>query len=212
MIRFGKLALAFGMVALMAAPALAQGRGGFGGGMGGGMLLTNKGVQAEIKVTEEQASKLTTFAEEFRAKQREAFQGFQDMSQEERQAKMKEMTESMNKGLAEILKPEQLKRFHEIQLQQAGAMGLAQGAAAEKLKLTDDQKSQIREIQQESMQAMGDLREQFQNDREGAMKKMASIRKETLEKALKVLTAEQKKTYEGLTGKPYEVKFEPRPN
>jgi Spy/CpxP family protein refolding chaperone len=215
---FGKLALACFAAALIAAPARAQGQGrGFGGMMGGGaMLLANKGVQTEIKATEEQTSKLNTLAEEIRGKQREAMQGFQDLSQEERREKMqtvqREMQESIGKGLAEILKPEQTKRFHQIQTQQGGAQAFATPRIAEALKLTDDQKSKIRDINQETMQAMGELRQQFQDDREGAMKKMAELRKSATDKAVEVLTADQKTTWKSLTGEPYEVKFEPRPN
>ena len=54
-------------------------------------------------------------AEELRTKQREAFQGLQNVPQDERGAKMAEVTKSINsdtdKGLADILKPEQVKRF-----------------------------------------------------------------------------------------------------
>jgi Spy/CpxP family protein refolding chaperone len=215
---FGKLAMAFAVVVLMAAPALAQqGRGGFGGGMGGGgMLLTNKSVHAEIKATEEQVSKLTTFAEEFRGKQREAMQGLQDLSQEDRQAKMRDvMTKSqteMNAALAGILKPEQVTRFHEIQLQQGGAQALLTPKVAEDLKLTDEQKTKVREINQEAGAQMREIFQGAADDREGAMKKMTALRKETTGKALKVLTDKQKTSYDKLLGKPFEIKLEPRPN
>jgi len=211
---FGKLALAFGLVALTAAPALAQGRGGFMGG--GAMLLTNKSVQTELKATEDQTSKLTTLAEEIRGKQREAFQGLQDLSDDERRTKMQEIQKTIqadiDKGLGDILKADQIKRFHQIQLQQAGATGLLQARVDEALKLTDEQKGKIRDINQETMTQMQGLREEFQNDREGAMKKVAEIRKSANEKALAVLTDSQKTTYKGLVGSPFEIKIEPRPN
>jgi hypothetical protein len=213
---FGKLVLACGLVALMTAPAHAQGRGGFGMGGGGAALLSNKGVQKEIKATEEQASKLTTFAEEMQGKAREAFQGFQDLSQEERREKMQAFQKTQQadiaKGLAEILKPDQVKRFHQIQTQTAGANAFATPRVAEALKLTDDQKAKVQTINQETMESMRGLREEFQNDREGAMKKMAEIRKSATDKAVALLTADQKATWKDLTGDPYEVKFEPRPN
>lgn len=211
---FGKLALGLGLVVLSAAPALAQrGGGGFGGPA---MFLTNKGVQQEIKASDEQASKLNTLGEEIRTKQTEARQGLQDLPQDERRAKMTEANKTLqadvNKGLAEILKPEQVKRFHQIQLQQAGSNGLLQTHVADKLKLTDDQKTKVGDINKELMTSMGELRGQFQNDREGTMKKMAESRKSANEKALDVLTSEQKTTYKDLVGASYEFKFEPRPN
>jgi len=212
---FGKLALALGAVVMMSTPAWAQGRGGFGGG-GGAMLLTNKGVQKELKVTDDQASKLTTFSEEMRAKQREAFQGLQDLSDDERRTKMQELQRSMQadmkKGLTDILKPEQLTRFQQIQRQQMGAQAFLMPDVADTLKITDEQKTKLQEIQQESGQQMREVFQEFQNDREGATKKMAELRKASTDKAMAVLTDSQKKSWKDMIGEPFEVKFEPRPN
>jgi Spy/CpxP family protein refolding chaperone len=212
---FGKMVLALGVVALMAAPARAQQGRGFGMFGGGAALLTNKGVQKELKVTDEQASKLDTFAQEMRDKQREQFEKFRDIPKDERREKMQEMTRTMNaellKGLGNILHPEQVKRFEQIQLQQAGPAAFMMPRAQEGLKLTDDQKSKVREINDELGQSMRGLAQDFQSDREGAMKKFAEMRKQAAEKALGVLTDEQKKTWKELTGEPFEVKFEPRP-
>jgi Spy/CpxP family protein refolding chaperone len=214
---FGKAVLAIGMVALMAGPARAQGRGfGMFGGGGGVMLLSNKGVQKEVKATDEQVSKLDAFAEEMRTKQREAFQGFQDLSTEERRTKMQEVgrkiREDVNKGLADILKPEQVKRFQQIEIQSAGAQAFAMPNVQAALKLTDDQKSKLDGINQETMQAMRDAREEAGGDMEVMMKKGAEIRKKAADKALALLTDSQKATWKEMTGEPFEVKFEaPRP-
>ena len=40
------------------------------------------------------------------------------------------------------------------------------------------------------------------------MQKMETLRKETMEKATAVLTADQAKTWKEMTGAPFEVKFE----
>jgi Spy/CpxP family protein refolding chaperone len=213
----GKALLAVGVVAMLAAPASAQQGRGFGGGFGGGgaMLLTNKGVQKELKVTDEQASKLETLAQETRDKQREAFEKLQDLPQEERREKFQALAVTMNadirKGLDGILKPEQVKRFEQIQVQQAGSNAFNTPRVVAALKLTDDQKSKIQAINDGLNQSMRDLREEFQSDREGAMKKMTDARKQASDKAIAVLTDSQKSTWKDLTGEPYEVKFEPRP-
>src|SRR4051812_416840 len=79
---FGKMALAFALLATTSAPAWAQGGRGFGGGFGGGgMLLTNKGVQQELKVSDDQATKLSALAEEQRTKGQEQRAKLQDLSQ-----------------------------------------------------------------------------------------------------------------------------------
>jgi len=61
-------------VLVIAGGAFAQGRGGFGGrfggGFGGGMLLRMPEVQTELKLTEEQKTKLTEMQERLRAERR----------------------------------------------------------------------------------------------------------------------------------------------
>lgn len=214
---FGKLVVSFGLLAVMASPAWAQ-RGGFGFG-GGAMLLSNKGVQEELKASDEQASKLNALAEEQRTKGQEFRQTLQDLSQEERQAKMQEFQRTtmaeIQKSLATILKPDQLKRFNQISTQTAGVQAFATPRVQEALKLTDDQKTKVREISQELMQSQRELFQGLQNasqeERQEAMKKMTEMRKSALEKALAALTADQRTAWKDLTGEPYEVKFEPRP-
>ena len=43
------------------------------------------------------------------------------------------------------------------------------------------------------------------------MKKLAELRKQATEKAVGVLTDEQKKAWKEMTGEPFEVVYEPRP-
>ncbi len=211
---FGRMALACGVVALMAAPALAQqGRGGRGFG-GGAALLSNKSVQKELKATDEQAEKLNTFAREMMEKQREEFQNLRDLSQEERREKMQELarahTAELVKGMGGFLKPEQVKRFQEIQLQQAGAGAFSSPRVQESLKLTDDQQSKFREITDASGESMREAFQGAQSDREGAMKKIGEVRKQATEKAVAVLTDDQKKAWKDMTGEPFQVVYEPR--
>lgn len=218
--RFGKVILALGVAALAAAPAQAQQGRGFGrfGGGGGGfgtMLLSNKGVQKELKATDEQAEKLNALGEQLRSKQREAFQKLQELSDDERREKGRELFRTaeadLRKGLADVLKPEQVKRFEQIQLQASGPGAFASPRVEEALKLTDDQKGKIRTVNDELGQS---IRDAFEADRENAFTKIAELRKGATEKAVAVLNDDQKKTWKELTGEPFEVKFEAprRPN
>jgi Spy/CpxP family protein refolding chaperone len=207
---FGKLMLAFGALALMAAPAWAQGQGRGGFGMGGGaMLLTNKSVQKELKVTDEQAPKIEAFAAETRTKNQERFQGFQDLTPEERQSKMREAQAELHKGLDGILKPEQVKRFKQIEIQVAGANAYGQPHVQEALKLTDEQKTKIREINQETMEATRSAFQDAGDDRQAAMAKVTELRKEAGTKAAALLTEDQKKSWKDLAGEPFDYKPEP---
>lgn len=212
---FGKFVLAVGLVALSSSPAWAQGRGGFGMmGRGGGALLTNEGVQKEIKATADQISKLNALGEELTAKGREAFQGLQDLGDEERREKVtaftKTMTESVEKGVKEILKPEQVQRFHQIEIQQAGYNAFALPRVASALKLTEDQKTKLGEVTEAAMGAMREAFQAAQGDREAMMAKLAELRKDSMEKAMAVLTDSQKTSWKEMIGAAFEVQFPPR--
>ena len=211
---FGKFVLGLGLAALLSPAAFAQGGRGFGGG-GGGMLLSNKSVQQELKLDSEQTEKATKWSEEQRAKFTEARDKFKDLSDDERRTKMQEMmktsTEESRKAITALLKPEQLKRFDEISLQQRGIQAFTDAKVQEQLKITDEQKTKLADIAKE----IGDKRREVMQDNQGDFaairEKMAPITKEAHEKAAALLTAEQKSTWKDLIGSHFEIKYEPRP-
>lgn len=211
-----KAVLGLGLVALVSSPAFAQGGRGFGMGGGGGyaMLIGNEGVQKELKLDDTQVEKAKEFAEKAREKMTEARSKLEGLEGEERRTKMQEIQKEMNeeamKSFGDFLKPEQIKRLKQISYHQRGIMAFSDPEIAKKLNLTDAQKTEIHSIGQEMQSQMGELRQQFQDDREGAMKKMAELRKETLEKAVAKLNDEQQKTWKELIGAPFEVRFQPR--
>jgi hypothetical protein len=207
-----------GLVALLSGPALAQGQGrGFGMMGGGGVagLIGNESVQKELKLDDQQVEKAKEFAEKAREKGREVREQLQGLEGEERLTKMREITKEANetamKAFGEFLKPDQITRIKQISYQQQGARAFTEPEIAKKLNLTDSQKSDIQSINQESMTQMREIGQTIQDDREGAMKKMAELRKETLEKATAKLNDEQQKTWKELLGAPFEVKYPPRP-
>mgnify|MGYP001141762364 CR=1 FL=1 len=211
-----KSVLTLGLAALMATPAMAQGRGGFGfGGRAGlSMLLGNPSVQEELKLDDSQKDKAREFVEKSREKATAAREELQGLDQEERFKRMREFMAESNtaarKAAAEILKPEQVKRLEGIELQVAGANAFEEEALQKKLGITDEQKTAIASIVQSSNE---EVREIFQNsgdDRQAAMEKIREHRKETLAKVEGKLTDEQKTKYKELLGSPFEVKFQPR--
>jgi hypothetical protein len=175
---------------------------------GGAMLLSNKSVQKELKVSDEQGEKLKALQTETMEKNRERFQGFQDLSQEERQSKMREAQAELAKSLDGILKPEQVKRFKQIEIQVGGFNAFNQPRVQEALKLTDEQKEKVRGIAEEARGAMPS-REDAQADPDAAMKKRTEITKATTEKVTALLNDDQKKAWKDLTGDPFDYKPEP---
>jgi len=212
-----KTIVALGLVALMAGPALAQqgrGRGGgrgFGGG-GLGMLLSNASVQHELKLDASQIEKAKELSTKLGEKVTAATQGLEG---QERFAKTREMSKEINTeantGAKEFLKPEQMKRLHQIQRQVQGPQAFTDEHVQSKLKVTDAQKSDIDSVVQASNTEMRSLYQNMQSDPQGTRAKIAEHRKETLSKIESKLTDEQKTAYKEMLGAPFEIKWEPRP-
>jgi len=206
--------VALGLVACLAAPAMAQGqrRGGFG--MGGvAMMIGNTSVQKELKLDDQQTAKVKEIADKNHEKNTENRSKLEGLEQDERRAKMtefnKEMNESTLKALGEFLKPEQIKRLHEVTYQTGGANAFSDPEVAKKLSITDAQKDEIKTIVDESRPAMQEIFSTLNDDREAGMKKLAELRKETLAKVVAKLNDEQQKTWKELIGAPFEFKPDP---
>ena len=169
-----------------------QPRGGFGGGA---MLLSQKSVQEELKLNEDQVKKV----DELLAKQRESFGDSRDLSREERQKRFTESREASQKAVGAILNEEQQKRYKQVSLQLQGAGALGDPEVAASLGLSDEQKKSVAEIQSAAREEM---RSQFQGGG-GDREKFRAARDATNEKLQGVLTPEQKTKWQELAGEPF---------
>src|SRR3954468_10235484 len=107
-----------GMV-LMLAQGVVRAQGFFGFMRGNPLMLLNQeSVQKELKLTDEQKTKVDELRQKPGEKMREIFQG----DEGERPKKMQELNQENRKALTGILNPEQGKRLLEIVYQQRGAM------------------------------------------------------------------------------------------
>ena len=212
---FSKLAVVAAVV-LSASALLAQGpggrRGGFGGFGGGGAvdpstLLAAEPVQKELELTDDQKASVTKMGDDRRTAMQELFQS--QPSPEDMQKKMADMAKENKKKVADLLLPPQVKRLDEIALQFAVANGfvaaLAQDDLAQKLALTDDQKSKVKDFVQENQDKTQEIFQNAQGDFQGAQEKMTKLRDELKDKAMALLTADQKTTLEKLEGKKFDV-------
>lgn len=211
-----KSLMTMGLAALLAAPASAQERRG-GGMMGGrgmtvSMLLSNHGVQDELKLDDAQKGKVSEAGRKAREKMESARESLQNLEGPERFAKMRELMKESDaeamKSLDGVLKAEQVARLKGIHYQVQGAAAFEDEEVQKALKLTDEQKSAVEKAVAGSNAAM---REAFQAGPEGARAKIGEIRKEAVSKVESKLTAEQKTEYAKLIGAPYEVRFEGGP-
>ncbi len=213
MLSFRRFVLTVALAGLMASPAMAQqqkkGRGGFGGGgFGGGglFMFTQEPVQKELKFTDEQKSKAQEAITAARQAHMDELTAIRDAPQEERGAKMaavtKAMTDEVVKAIA--LNEEQLKRYKQINIQAARSAAFALPEVQDKLKLTDEQKKEIREIATESRTKGAEIRKNAGENKEDARKQSTALTKETTEKIMALLKDDQKAAWKELTGAPFE--------
>ena len=203
---------ALALLAMISMNAQAQRPGGGGFGFGRGMgtsLIMNSGVQKELKLTDEQLDKLQAVNKDLMANAKTNFEKFKEMSKDDRAKFFKEMSEKNNKAYAAILTKEQSARLKQIEIQQDVAGSLTTNAEVAKvINLTDEQKEKIKAIQDENRKEMSGLFKGGKGNFAELSTKMRTLRTESKEKILKVLTDSQMKSWKELTGAPYEVVFE----
>lgn len=218
-------------VALMATVAVAQppggggrrggrgpGGGGFGGfgfggpgGPGGGMdsvaLLRIEKVQEELKLDLEQGQKIQDISAAAREAQRSAFEGFRDLSDDEREKARDEMSkqrEQTEDQIQAVLTDDQRARLKQISLQLRGANALLDEKVAEEVGLGAGQKEELQAAQEENMTAMREAMEAARGEGgggfEGMREKMAELRTKADAKLLAVLTDDQAKKFEEMKG------------
>ena len=223
------LVLAIGVTGLIAAPAFAQrqpGQGrGFGGGQFGGIagLLRNESVQKELKMDKEQADKVAEAAKKVQDKHQDEFAKLRELSQEEQRTKRAELNRTVSAetltAVSEVLKPEQVTRLKQIELQQAGVSAFTRAEVEKALALNDEQKGKMKGIADESQTKMRELfgggrgqgggggRQRGQGNRGTPpdQAKITALRKEMGDKALAVLTDDQKTTWKSMTGDTFTI-------
>jgi Spy/CpxP family protein refolding chaperone len=232
-LRFSTAAVLVAGLAGVTALAQPPGGGGFGGfGFGGGgtgpaQLVRSKTVKAELKVTDEQASKLDEWAKEFQGKMFEMMKDSgisKDTPREEMGKKMAEMnakvTDEAYKQIGTVLKEEQVKRLRQIDVQVAGPNAFTRKDVQDALKPTDEQKAKFREINAAAQKERQELRQEYGiGGRPGGgggkgpdqakmaeyNKKSAALDAETMTKISALLTDDQKKEWTGLIGEKVDV-------
>ena len=237
--RSAKLAWCLALAAVVAtsSDALAQrgqGRGGFGGGFGRGgfggpaALIGNEQVQEELKLTDDQKSRIEKVTSELREKGREAvgdFRDVQNLSEEERGARREEMQKKMEpiaaeaqKKIGEILTDDQQKRLQQITLQQRGNRALTDEKVAKELGLDEQQVAAIKEALDAQDAKMRELMPRGGPGRGGndggnddagrreRFEKIQALREETDARVKDALTEAQAKKFEEMKGRPFEMR------
>jgi Spy/CpxP family protein refolding chaperone len=203
--------LAVGLAALLAQSATAQGPGGRGFFGGMGMLVQQKAVQDDLKLDDEQVKKAKDAVDKVREDHKDDVAKLRDQgtSMEERAEIMKKITTDTEKALKDVLKPEQIKRLNQIQLQVRGVDALNEEEVQKELKLAPEQKDEIKTISDDLRKQRGEVFRSlggFDPDKMAeARKKMEAMNTEAMEKINKVLKDDQKKAFDGMKGAKFDT-------
>jgi Spy/CpxP family protein refolding chaperone len=156
--------------------------------MPGYYMLSQKHVRDELELTEEQIEALKELGKKYVEGMRYDWQGLQNLSQEERQAKMAEyrrkqqkLMEEIRGQVEELLLPHQIDALKKITFRQRAPWTLQNPRMLEELKVSEEQKAQLQEI------------------RDRMQEQLRKVQQDALDKALEVLTDEQRKKLEELS-------------
>lgn len=182
---------------------LQQVGGVFGGGLMG--LLQRPEVQKEVQLTDEQLASIQELTTEqqanMRGRMQEMFSGFgqgggggQQFAERLRTANAEENAD-LEKKLGQILRPFQLARLKEIdvqqQVQQGGVNALTSGPVGEALALEDTQRQ---ELQQRSQQINEELEAQIRK-----------LRADAQQKLINALPRNKRTRLQDMMGRPFEL-------
>lgn len=182
--------------------------GGRGGGFGGSLeLLRRDDVRVELGLDDAQIEAVSGIQDNIRSSDefRALFGRMRGASDEERQKIFAEMRTLMDEKVNAVLKPAQVTRLGELNLQQQGVRSLGSPEVIESLKLTDEQQAKVREAtewygaaRREMFTAGGDLSEE---ERDAMRDK---LREQLDEKLNGVLSDSQKADFTKRQGRTFE--------
>lgn len=168
------------------------------------ILLRQKSVQQELKLSPEVIKKVM----EFTHKQHDAFWEALKGGKEGRKEKIRELDKEDKQFLSETLTPGQRKRLSQITLQLTGLIELTRPEAARVLNLTEEQQQKFKDLQKQHRREL--IAVILPKGREGRHEKLAKLREDTRNKIRAILTDEQKAKVRELVGEPFkgEILFE----
>jgi len=218
------LVVAMAVASLGTVSAQRQGGGGGGGFVPSayGVVGTSEDLQKELKISDEQKTKLKEAMEPINKKRMELVprgQGGQQQTDEqrkERTEKMAKLTDETKAAVGTVLNAEQAKRLGQIDYQMMGMAAYSNAEVQKKMSFTDAQKETVKatvEAYRKDREELNkDMPRRSQQPSDEDLKKLADLRKkgvalskEAEEKIVEVLTAEQKKIWTDMIGEKVDV-------
>lgn len=190
-------------------------------------LVLNARVQKELKLTDDQTKSIRQAQEKLQKQFADKVEAiFKPRDREKADPKdaaeiSKKVNSELRKAIETALEPGQLKRLGQIELQQQGLRALENKEVALALKLTVEQKGRVKALIEDlesklrkTMPSLGT----FGRDRAGlakavekAKEEQVKLFREAVDMIPSLLTPDQRKTWEDLTGERFELGQELRP-
>jgi hypothetical protein len=161
------------------------------------LLLRQKSVQQELKLSPEVVRKVLDFTE----KESEAYWQALKGNKDELQKKSDELEKEEKKFLEDNLSAEQIKRLDQITWQVTALRQLQRPEVARALKLTEEQQAKFKEMHKEAHKELEAIL--TAKDKEGRNEKLAKLREDTDQKIEAVLTDEQRAKAKEFVGEPF---------
>jgi hypothetical protein len=176
----------------------------------GPFVVFREAAQADLKLTDEQKEKVEEQLRERLPDIMQFFQSLEGVNGEEKEKKLqafrREAHEKLTPVLKATLKEDQIKRLHQLEMQQEGPFALFHGdpKLAKGLKITTEQRKQFMAIVQDLQKKIKPLIEEAQSggNPEEIRPKVMKIKKDHELQIEALLTDTQKKEWQEMLGKP----------
>ena len=185
------------------------------------LALSNEDLQKDLKVTDDQKKSLKEVmdkAADLTKKRTELLTGGQPDREKltELLAASTKLAEEAKAATDKAFTDDQKKRIKQIDVQRMGFAAFANEDVVKAMKFTDDQKAKMKTLGEESTKATADLRKEYGLGGGGGArpdadkmaeytKKSTALSTETMDKAKKELTDDQKKAWAELTGAAFDL-------
>jgi hypothetical protein len=199
--RVPKLYLICGLALGWVGPAAAQGSLNTG-------LLYNKSVQKELKLSDDQFAKTLKVPQQVYDKYTKEMSEVRKEGQAvfaKQEALRNGLDEDTLKAMTGVLKPEQVKRLKQIEIQARGFRAFHDPKVQKALQLSKDQVAEVKTLDNDLIKTVNQFRVDASKDKkfDELPVKIDAATQEAVKKFVGKLTAEQKKPWKEMTGAPF---------
>jgi serine/threonine protein kinase len=174
-------------------------------GAGRHMLLKSRPVLDDLDLSDEQRERINELIRRHEKEHFETFDEFRRLPNDERQKRLLKTVRGNETEIAQILTPAQRDRLTQIFRQCQGTLAFHDTEVAARLKLTNEQKKQIRAAENTMfvMFGPGERKGEHKGPPGGPWHGHEERRKAAMDQILSALTPEQKQRWQETTGRPF---------